>query len=226
MPDDFRRQIRDIWTGLRKRVTETVSAGEASFARGRVAATPVYAEDGTLIVDAGHVVDDAVIARAEAAGRLHHLALSAGVATAQDLKERAREAYERTAEGRESRSLNQVEEFVEARACIGRVAGADVLDMRGRVVVAAGEQITDEVVQRARDAGQLGALVHAARTPPPALRQAGPSPESAVPPASAAPPPAAPPHPEESGGPDVPDGAPPAPPERPPRLPLVLPPDS
>src|SRR5437764_620970 len=85
-----------------------------------------------LIVEAGHPIDDAVIERANASGKLHAVAAAAASAQAQDLKEKAKEAYERTQDGQEAKSLSSVEDFVEARRYLGRVAVMDVTDVDRR----------------------------------------------------------------------------------------------
>jgi hypothetical protein len=101
------------------------------------------------------------------------------MAQVQDLKEKAETAIDQTDEGREARNVGSVDEYVLARRYIGRIAVIDVTDIRGRIVVPAGKEIGDEDVRRAREAGQLSALIYSAQQPQPPrpVRRAAPGPQ-------------------------------------------------
>jgi hypothetical protein len=175
MSDDFIGRLSRLWGGVRKRAAETVAREEAALSRGKVAGRTVTADDGTVIVEAGHTIDDAVIERADAAGRLHAVAASVVTAQAQDLREKAEQFVDGTPEGQEARALDSVDDYADARRYVGRVAGVDVTDIRGTVVVPAGRQIGEDDVRAARDAGVLSALMFSARqSPPPRPRPEAP----------------------------------------------------
>lgn len=167
MADDIGRQIGRFFQGLRQKTTETVQRQEEAFVRGKIAGTAVLDESGDLIVDAGHRIDDTIIARAQAAGKLHALAMAVGTGQVQDLKERASDHFGATPDALENRSLNSVDDYIEARRYIGRTAGVDVTDIRGNIIVPAGKEIKDDDVRLAREAGQLSALVYSAQQPAP-----------------------------------------------------------
>jgi len=167
MPGDLFGQISKAWAGLRKKTSETVARQEAAFARGKIAGTPVTDDEGNVLVDAGHRIDDTAIERAAAAGKLHALAAAAMTAHVQDFKEKAREQLDRTPDGIEARALNSVDDFIEARRYVGRIAGVDVTDIRGNVLIPAGKEINERDVQIAREAGQLSALIYSAQQPAP-----------------------------------------------------------
>lgn len=169
MPEeDLMKQFTQLWRGLKRKTEQTVSQQQRSFVRGKVAGVSVTDEDGNILVDAGHLIDDAVIERAVAASRLSALFNAAVAARAQDFREKAAEIIAGTPQGREDQSLSQVEQYAEARRYVGRRAGMDVTDVRGKVIVAAGTEITEQVVIQAREANLLGALIFAAQQPAPA----------------------------------------------------------
>src|SRR3989442_1335750 len=135
MSDDLGKQIANLWSGLRKKATETVAQQEAQYVRGKVAAKPVSDDEGNLIVDAGRRIDEDVIERAQAAGKMHALLAAAVTAQAQDVREQVRKHYDSTPDGQEAQSLAPSEEYLEARRYIGRIAGVDITDIRGNVII-------------------------------------------------------------------------------------------
>jgi len=173
MADDFGKQVGRFFKGIRDKTAETVARQEATFARGKVAGTSVYTDDGTLIVDAGHLIDEAVLARAERAGKLGAVVISAGTAKVQDLREKASDTLSSTQDGREARNLDSVDEFREAMSYIGRYSGVDVTDIRGNIIVPAEKKLDADDVRAAREAGLLSALIYSA--------QKGHAPEPAAP---------------------------------------------
>jgi hypothetical protein len=138
-------------------------------------------EAGNMIVDAGHRIDDTVIQRAQTAGKMHALVAAAVTAQAQDVRDQVRKHYDSTPDGQEAQSMATSEQYIEARRYIGRIAGVDITDIRGNVIVPAGKEIRDEDVRIVRDAGQLAALIYAAQQPAP-LHPAAPEPAAAPPP--------------------------------------------
>ena len=161
-----------LWSGLRKRFQEAVSKQEAAMVLGKVSGATVRDDQGEIIVEAGHVIDERAVERATAAGKLHALAAAAVTAVAQDLKEKVHEAYIRTDEGREAHSLDTVEDAMRARAFLGRRLATDVTDIRGHVIVPAGKPLEEADIRAAREAGQLQALIYVAKQSPPATSSA------------------------------------------------------
>lgn len=159
--------IGKFFNSLKQQTADAVARRGTAFVRGKVAGKPVTDDAGAMIVDAGHVIDDAVIARADAAGKMSALVAAAAAAQAQDLRAKVGERYDATPEGQERRALETVDTYIEARRYIGRYTGVDVMDLTGSVVVPAGKKIVDEDVRAARDADLLGALIYAAEQEPP-----------------------------------------------------------
>ncbi len=165
MADDLKKQLTDLWGGFRRKAAETVSNTEANYALGKVAAAAVKDDDGSVIVEAGHRIDERVIEHAKAVGKLHALAAAVAKAGAQDLREKARQAYHTTEDGREARALDQVDDFVQARGYIGWTAGVDITTSKAEIVIPAGKEILESDVQGARDFGLLQALIYSAQQP-------------------------------------------------------------
>lgn len=186
MSDDLKKQVSKFWSGLRQKATDAMAGQEVSLVRGKTAARAVLTDSGEIIVDAGHRIDDAVIERARAAGKLHTLVAAAVSSQAQDLKEKARTYYNSTPEGTEAHSMATQDSYLQARQYIRYTAAIDVTDLRGNVIVPAGKQIDDEDVRAARDANLLAALIYSAQQSPPPGPMAA-SPPTAPPPKVQAP---------------------------------------
>jgi hypothetical protein len=176
MAVNFLEWIARLWSGMNQKTGTVVSNREAALVRGRVAARSVRDAAGNVIVDAGHPIDEAVIARARMAGRLPAVLAVAMTAKTQDLKEKFHAFYNRTEAGQEARALKSVDSYVEARNYLGRVLEIDVTDIRGTVIVPAGKAISNEDIRACRDAEQLGALIFAAEQAPPAPADQAPTP--------------------------------------------------
>lgn len=159
----FGGQLGKFIKDIREKAGETVARQEAAFVRGKIAGTMVQDDEGAIIVDAGHFIDEAAIARAERAGKLGALVMSAGTAQVQDLREKASDTLGNTQDGREARNLDSVDENREAMTYVGRYTGVDVTDIRGNVVVPAGKKIGAEDVHKAREAGLLSALIYSGK---------------------------------------------------------------
>lgn len=184
MSDDILHQVAQLWQGFRKRAADAVTRQTIALVRNRVAGVPVLDDAGNLIVDAGHRIDDAVLERAQAAGKLQALVAAALKAQAQDLQEKTGEMLDSLPERQEARALATVEEAAEARRYVGRIAGIDVTDVRGTVIVPAGKRITEEDIGRAREAGLLAALCYSAQQPQPETPASAEQETSALPPGS------------------------------------------
>lgn len=158
-------QLNRLVKDVTQRTSDALARQEAALVRGKVTGRAVTDDQGNLLVDAGHTIDDAAIERVAAAGKLHQLVAAAGAARVQDMQEAAREQIGRTGAGQEARAYDSIEEYAEARAYVGRYAGMDVTDVRGNVIIATGKKITEDDVRAARDASLLSALVFAAQQP-------------------------------------------------------------
>ncbi len=167
MARDWFESVAESLGQIRDKAAEVVADQQVAFVRGKVAGQTVLDDSGAVIVEAGHVIDDSAIEHANSAGKLHLLTSTVVKGQAQDLKEKAQDAYAQTDSGQENRSLNSVDQYVEARRYIGRYTGMDVTDIRGEVLIPVGKQINDDDVSRAREAEQLGALIYAAQQPLP-----------------------------------------------------------
>src|SRR5579884_370121 len=202
MAEEPKNSLGRLWQSMRQKTAEAVGRQAAALARGKVAGKTVTDDAGNILVDAGHVIDDAVLARAEAAGKLAEVAAAAMTAQVQDLKEQAAGQYSRTDEGREAWALGTMEAYAQARRYIGYIAGVEVTDIRGNVIVPAGKKIEDEDVRAVREADQLSALIFSAEqgglappgheTPTPPVPQApllveATAPEESLPPPRRAP---------------------------------------
>lgn len=149
-----------FWHGIRKKTADTVGRQAVGFVRGRVAGTTLVDGTGNVVVEAGQLIDDEVITRAEEAEILGALAASAIMAQAQDLQEKASDHFGKTAQGRENWALNTAEAYAEARHYLGYVTGVDVTDIRGEIVIPAGKKLEEDDIRAAREADQLAALIY------------------------------------------------------------------
>src|SRR5579884_3963554 len=130
-----------LWYGVRKKTADTVGRQAVGFVRGRVAGMSLIDAEGSSVVEAGQVVDDEVIARAEeAAGHLG-----------------------RTAIGQQLWAEGTAGEYAEALNYTGYVTADDVTDIRGNVIVPADKKIDETDIQAARAAGQLSALLYSVK---------------------------------------------------------------
>src|SRR5258706_16446599 len=96
MTEDLKEHFSGLWSGFRKKAVETVAAQEAAYARGKTAGSTVFDDNGAVIVEAGHLIDDLAIDRAQRCGKLHSLAGAAIKPGAQDFKEKTRTPNDRT----------------------------------------------------------------------------------------------------------------------------------
>lgn len=184
MAQDQTNESGGWWAGIRNRAANAIEKQQAAFALGKVAGVTVTDAEGNPVVEAGQRIDEAIVARAYQCGKVAALGASALQAHGQDIKEKVQAQYARTENGREAQLLDSVEEFAEVHQYLGRATTMDVTDIRGNVLVPAGKTLDAADAQLARDAGQLGALLVAARQSVPSTR-ADESPANAYVPASA-----------------------------------------
>ncbi len=178
---DFKGRLSGLFKGLKQAAGDAVETSQVAMARGKTASRAVTTDSGELIVDAGHIIDDAVIAYAKQTGRLPALVAAAVASQAQDLREKARSAYDATPDGIEAKSLASSDQYIAARAYIGWIAATDVTDIRGNTIVPAGKKIDDEDVRAVRQAEQLSALIYSAQqSPPPSRPVVAPPPKGPV----------------------------------------------
>jgi len=196
---DWLERLKDLAQHGADAVRTTVEREEAALVVGQVAGKTVLDDEGCPIVEAGMRITPDMTERARLVGRLHALVGAVATANVQDLRERLDQARQNTAAGQEETALDCVEDYAEARQCVGRVAVTDVTDVRGAVVIRGGTRLDEGHIRAAREARLLRALIVSASMPQP--EPAEPSPST-------------PAHPEA-------DASPPPDPSRRPRLPLV-----
>lgn len=138
----------------------TVERETVALIIGSVAGRQVFDDHGLLIVDAGHIIDIEVIARARQAGRLQQVIAAAAVAGVQDVRERLTQLSQASPEVREATAHESAEVYAAARRYVGRTAGMDVTDIRGAVVIRRGTVLTEDDIRIARDRSLLRALIH------------------------------------------------------------------
>lgn len=153
---------------FRKQAGDVLAEREVALVMGHVAGVSVLDNDGNVIVEAGHVIDEGAVERARAVGKLGALAASVVTAGMQDLRERSAAIADATADGREARTMSDLDLYVRARSLRDHTVMVDVTDVRGTVVIAAGTRVSEAVISAAGDHGLLGALVYAASLPQPA----------------------------------------------------------
>ena len=173
------------WAGIRGKASNAIEKQQAAFALGKVAGVTVADAQGVAIVEAGQRIDASMIALAQQCGKIAALAASALQAHGQDLKEKVQAQYAQTETAKESRLLESVEEFAEVHRFMGRELTMDVTDIRGNVLVPSGKVLDVEDAQRAREAGQLSALLVAAEQSVPSTQPLGSMAVSYVPAATA-----------------------------------------
>lgn len=163
MADDRDKPSGGLWNRLRNKASDMVARPGAALVRGKIAARDVFDDSGKLLVGAGREIDDTVIEKATAAGQMPAIMAAAAAAQGQDIREKLQGGYGRTTEGQERRNLADSDDYIEARRYIRSIAGVEVTDIRGNVLVPAGKAIEDEDVRRVREAGQLAALIYSAQ---------------------------------------------------------------
>lgn len=158
------------FAGLRSKAFDAIEKQQAAFALGKIAGMEVTDPRGTILVEAGQRIDEAIVARAYECGKVGALGAAALEAQKQDLKEKVQSQYAHTESGRESQLLETVDDFAEVHRYLGRATTMDVTDIRGNILVPSGKVLDVADAQLARDAGQLGALLVAARQSVPSAR--------------------------------------------------------
>lgn len=145
------------WNRTRGQASTATQEREAEFALGKIAGSPVTDDMDNLIVDEGELITESTIVQARAAGKLHQLALSAGVGSTKRGYESARQRAMEAGRG----ALSTVRGH-EAEYSLGKVAGNTVRDDDGQLIVYKGDVITEDIIQQARISGKLEALAASA----------------------------------------------------------------
>ncbi len=141
----FWDRVKDWWAD----VTKSADEKEAEYALGKIAGADVVDDQGNIIVREGEEITEREVVRARVSGKMHQLALAAGWGV-------TRRGYERAA-GR----ISEAAQEQEAKFVLGKKADRTVRDDQGNVIVWKDEEIDQEVIDRAREAGKLGALTSA-----------------------------------------------------------------
>lgn len=165
MSEDFARNVGKLFGGLKRKAEETLAKQQAAFVLGKVPGVDVSNDFGVVLAKAGVPVTQQILSECERAGRLGALASAVAKGVAQDLTETAKGHMGALPENREQRSVDDLDDYLAARAYIGATVGLDVTDMRGNVLLSAGTTLVDEHIRMVRDSGQLGALLYAVKQP-------------------------------------------------------------
>ena len=167
MSETLLSHIADLWQGIRAKTASAVAERETHYVLGKTPARTILDEHGEILVDAGQRIDERILERVTRAGAMHDLTAAVAEAQAQDTKEHVLRLYDNTQDGQQAKHESSQDLYMEARHYIGCCAGLDVTDIKGNVLVYQGRRISYEDVVSAREAGQLSALIHSARQPPP-----------------------------------------------------------
>ncbi len=135
---------------------EQLEQREINYMRGKVAEMDVRDDQNNVIVAHGQTINDDLISKARAKGRLHYLMLAAAASIVQaggDEADRRMKEFKDVTEGHEI-------EFVR-----GKLAGCDVLDRNGNILIHKDEQVTDDIIQKVDNLGLLQDLVLAVGAP-------------------------------------------------------------
>jgi len=173
---DIKSRVSGFFSGIKKAAGEVLETQEIALIRGKTVSKAIFSDEGELLVDAGHRIDDDVINHVRKNGKMSALVASAVTSQAQDIRERARSVYQATPDGVEAHALASSEQYIEARQYIGRLSSMDVTDIRGNVIIGAGQKIDDEHVRAARESDQLGSLIYSAQQSPAPFPVAAPPP--------------------------------------------------
>jgi len=169
-------QTADAASGRLAQLGSQTKQQQRSYVLGRTALRPVNGPDGAPIVNAGEVITEDVVTRAEQQGRMPALLLAAGMGGTQEhLDNFGRQAQDSFSQMREeathlwnqlthhtNRFADQADTKVEqARIdrALGRPASRVILDRQDAVILNTGDIITNAAVQQARDAGVLNILL-------------------------------------------------------------------
>lgn len=150
----------------RTEISETVEQKEADFALGKTSANTVTDDKGNLIVRQGEAITAEHIARAQALGQMHALALAAGKTQAgqsyDSLKERAAGAVDAARD--KAADLGEGAQNKQGDLLVGKTTGRAVIAENGAVLVPAQHIITQADVVTVRNAGKLNDLSAAVGT--------------------------------------------------------------
>jgi hypothetical protein len=137
-------------------VKEDFEQREIDYVRGKIAGNDVQDNDGNTIVRKGDMITDELIDLACEKGQLHYLMIAAASSVVGAGSEETR---------RRLREFKDITEGHEIDFVRDRLAGAEVRDMSGHVLVHQGDRITDEVIEDAQRDGMLQELVLAVGAP-------------------------------------------------------------
>ncbi len=141
-----------VWQGM----NDELEQKEINYVRGKTAGNDVIDRNGNMLVRKGDSIDDDMINRAMREGLIHALMLSAASAVIEAGGDEAR---------RRLQEFRDITENHEADLVLNGVAAWDVKDLRGNVLVNAGQTVTPDIVRRATEASMLQDLVLAVAAP-------------------------------------------------------------
>lgn len=165
--EELLKRAREEAERLREMAMKATVEQQKRFVVSKVADRPVIAADGTVIARQGEVIDEHMAFEAERKGVLVNLVLAAGTRVAREAAERLRREAARAVEGVRKRdepaksSSHDPGEERRIHDILGRPVNRMILDQNERVILNAGEMVTHEAIDRARQAGMLEELLGA-----------------------------------------------------------------
>lgn len=129
---------------------DRIEVREIEYMRGKAAGHPVMDDDGNIIVEKGDTITDELIQKARDAGQLHYLMLAA-VSTV--VGEGGNAARERMREFGDVSLQHQVD-YVR-----GKTVNRDVTDWQGNAIAHQGDEVNDDLIDRACEANAIQSLV-------------------------------------------------------------------
>jgi hypothetical protein len=135
---------------------EELEQKEINYVRGKTAGNDVFDRNGNILVAKGETINDDAIERARQEALLHALMLSSASAIVEAGGEEAK---------RRLQEFRDITENHEADLVLNGIAAWDVKDLRGNVLVKAGQKVNHDVIRRAREEGMLQELVLAVAAP-------------------------------------------------------------
>ncbi|MBI2953186.1 MAG: PRC-barrel domain-containing protein [Chloroflexi bacterium] len=173
--EELLRRVSEELDRLREVALKASVEQQRKFVIGKVADRSVFAPDGSSIVQQGEVIDEQAAAEAEMKGVLREMVLAAGTSVAKNTFDRLRDETvrafgeaRRTIErqraarrGKEEGEEVSEENVPRENRALGRPVTRVVFDQDERVILNAGDIVTHESIERARQAGMLEDLLSA-----------------------------------------------------------------
>ncbi|MCB1859325.1 MAG: PRC-barrel domain-containing protein [Gammaproteobacteria bacterium] len=156
--------VKDVYESAKEATQEKLAALETAtseqqkkFIVGKTASSEVSTESGYLIVNEGETITQKHAERAEEAGKLLSLLISAAGSSISDTYGSAKETTQALIDELKQASVDKQKQFV-----VGKQAATEVTAENGEIVVHKDETITQPIADHAEQSGKLGALIASA----------------------------------------------------------------